>query len=332
LTLHGVLEALLSTRDAGLSEPLYLLIAPVASALLVAGHLLLKRLAGSQVKLVNPLAKWASGAFPRARGALALKIALAIVAGLLASQPWVEYERVVEGEAGGEVSFELPPRPGVVLVIDVSGSMTGTKIEEAKRALIEFMDGLNRSVDLGFIAFSDEIEDAVPPSSNWSRVRDTILGLTADGGTMYSYPLATAYSWLKVYRDFNLPAVIVFASDGMPADPLQYKDVVDMIAEVGIVAYTIFIGSEAAGLGEIKYIAEKTGGKWFNARDASEIPGVFEEILEETNVAVKNVTVEYRYREVVEERKPLTGELLLATVYLAALATLLRYRVLRLSI
>jgi Mg-chelatase subunit ChlD len=327
----SLLDAVESVTGAGLGEPRLLLLAPLASALLVLGHFLLRRAAGLQVSLVNPLARWARGRFPRARGILALKLALAVVASLLASQPWVEYERVVEGEAGGEVSFEVPPRPGVVLVIDVSGSMAGEKLEEAKRALEEFMDGLNRSVDLGFIAFSDKVEDAVPPSSNWSVVRRTIEGLEAGGGTMYTYPLATAYSWLRVYRDFNLPAVLVFASDGMPGDPGEYKSVVDMLAEAGVVAYTVFIGS-GRGAEEMRYIAERTGGRWFTAGEASEIPAVFREILEETNVAVKNVSVEYRYREVVEEKRPLTGELLVATVYLAALATLARHRLVRLSI
>ena len=325
-------EVVSSITGVGLGRPGALLLAPLILLALIAGHMLLKRLAGMQVRLVNPLARWASGGFPRARRALALKAMLAILASLLLAQPWVEYERVVEGEARGEVAFELPPRPGVVVIIDVSGSMAGEKIEEAKRALIEFMDGLNKSVDLGFIAFSHRIEDAVPPSSNWSRVRESILQLRAEGGTMYSYPLLTAYSWLKVYREFNLPAIIVFASDGIPGDPFEYKRVVERLAGAGIVAYTIFIGSDDQGLEEIRYIAEKTGGKWFNARSASEIPRVFEEVGEEANKAVKNVTVEYRYSETVEEKRSIAGEIALAATYLAALATLARHRVLKLSI
>ncbi len=329
MTLDELFSALVG---AGLERPEALLLAPIASLALIAGHVFLKRLAGSQVRLVNPLARWASGAFPRARGIVVLKAVLVLLVSILLAQPWVEYERLIEGEAGGEVTFELPPRPGVVVIIDVSGSMAGAKIEEAKRALIEFMDGLNRSVDLGFIAFSHQIEDAVPPSSDWSMVRDAILQLSANGGTMYSYPLLTAYSWLKIYRDFNLPAVIVFASDGIPGDPVEYKRVVERLAKAGIVAYTIFIGSDSQGLGEIKYIAEKTGGKWFNAKTAAEIPRLFEEVGAETSRTVKNVTVEYRYRETVKEKKPLTGEIAVATIYLAALVTLARHRVLKLSI
>jgi Ca-activated chloride channel family protein len=293
----------------------------------------LERYAGRNTYL-NPLARHVSIS-PRLRGARlqrVLALAALILVALAASGPVLKgyREEVLDTRYTGRI--EIPGSPGVVLVIDVSGSMGGGKIETAKQALLRFIEQLNRTVDLGLIAFSTGIVAAVPPTEKWSRVEQAILGLRAGGGTMYTYPLATALSWLEVYREYGLPAIVVMATDGMPADIMEYKSVVREMAGKGIKAYTVFIGSSPQGIKETRFIAEATGGKQYTAGQIGDLARIMDEIAGEANRIVSNVTVKTRVTVRKEYRIPLAPYLYAATVILIAALSYQRYRVFRLTI
>ena len=228
-------------------------------------------------------------------------------------------------------SMEIPASPGLVVVIDVSGSMSGAKIEEAKNAILRFLDKLNATVDTGLIAFNNTIALSIPPTNDRGRVRNAVAQLRAGGGTMYTYPLQTAYNWLEVYREYGLPAIVVMATDGLPADVTQYKFVVSKMADKGIMAYTIFIGSDQTGVRETKYIAEATGGKQYTAETADKLVKVFEEIASEANSIVENVSLSVEATVTVEHREQLAPYLYTAALVVALIAGYERYRVSRLA-
>ena len=280
----------------------------------------------------NPLVKHVAA--PRYRRRLRLltletvSIMLTVVA---AMNPVLVSYREVPVSSTIYGSLEIPASPGLVVVIDVSGSMSGAKLEEAKNAILRFLEGLNATVDTGLIAFDHQIVLSIPPTDHRDRIRAAVAQLKARGGTMYTYPLQTAYNWLEVYREYGLPAIVVMATDGLPADLTQYKFVVSKMADKGIVAYTIFIGSDQLGVRETKYIAEATGGKQYTAETADKLVEVFEEIASEANSIVENVSLSVEATVTVEHREQLAPYLYTAALVVALIASYERYRVSRLA-
>lgn len=107
----------------------------------------------------------------------------------------------------------------VTAVIDVSGSMSGEKIEQAKQALDQLLGTLSRGDRFRLIAFSSAVR---AHSRDWSpashagleRAREWIDDLVADGGTNIGGALREAFR-LDSPRE-RLP-VVIFLTDGLPS-------------------------------------------------------------------------------------------------------------------
>ncbi len=316
-----------------LGEPYIALLVPAVVALALYNHR--KSPSRSYVKTHsywNPLVKHVAP--PRRRRSKRLllleAVTLALVVLALAS-PTAVVTRKVPISSTVYGSLEIPASPGLVIVIDVSGSMAGAKLEQAKNAVLKFLERLNATVDTGLIAFNHQIVESIPPTDRRDLVRAAVLRLEADGGTMYSFPLHTAYNWLEIYRHYDLPAIVVMATDGLPADRVEYRRILSYMAEEGIAVFTIFIGSEQQGIEETRYIAETTGGKQYTAETAEQLVGVFEEVAEDANKIVENVTMSVETTVTVEHRKPLSPYLYSAAIILAVLTGYERYRASRLT-
>jgi len=107
----------------------------------------------------------------------------------------------------------------VCCVIDVSGSMAGPKMEQARKSLKFCLSNLNKDDRFGVVAFSTEprafssqLVPATPEEVN--KARDEVDKLQAIGGTDINDALLTA---LKMATgDAKRPYLIVFMTDGEP--------------------------------------------------------------------------------------------------------------------
>jgi Ca-activated chloride channel family protein len=133
-----------------------------------------------------------------------------------------------DGEDGYFLLLETPSiNPGrdkimpkdVVFVLDTSGSMSGRKIEQAKRALRYCVENLNDDDQFELIRFSTEVEplfDKLLPASQTNRDRalDFIKDLSAVGSTAIDEALHKALSMSAGSN--GRPSVVVFLTDGQP--------------------------------------------------------------------------------------------------------------------
>jgi hypothetical protein len=149
---------------------------------------------------------------------------------------------------------------------------------------------------------------------------------------MYTYPLQVAYNWLSIYRKFNQTSIIVFASDGLPADITGYKYVLDKLADIGVRIYTVFIGKTSSGAEELKYMAEVGRGKSYTAETVKDIIKAFEEIASEAKEIIENVTIRAQFKVRVEEKLSLTPALYTLSAGALLVTIILRYRESRLSL
>jgi Ca-activated chloride channel family protein len=106
----------------------------------------------------------------------------------------------------------------IAFVLDVSGSMVGDKLRQAKKALLFCVENLNLGDRFEVIRFSTEAEalfDGLQPvtEGNLAEAREFIKDLRAIGGTNIDEALDTA---LKLKKRKGVPYMIIFITDGKP--------------------------------------------------------------------------------------------------------------------
>jgi Ca-activated chloride channel family protein len=114
----------------------------------------------------------------------------------------------------------------LTLVVDVSGSMSGTKMDQARVALHQALGTLRPADRFRLIAFSSGVREfrsgfTIATGPNLAAAREFIDGLVADGGTNISGALETALG--STVAEERLPLVI-FLTDGIPSVGEQQPD------------------------------------------------------------------------------------------------------------
>jgi len=114
-------------------------------------------------------------------------------------------------------SSEVAPK-NVLFVLDISGSMAGEKIEQAKQALKFCLNSLNENDRFGIVSYSDEITRLTPKMERATRenlrnATSSVDALKAEGGTDINGALleAIGIGGSRSYADY-----IIFLTDGEP--------------------------------------------------------------------------------------------------------------------
>jgi Ca-activated chloride channel family protein len=103
----------------------------------------------------------------------------------------------------------------VMIVVDVSGSMEGEKLEQAKDAMNYVLDHLNAEDRFNIVAFSTTVDlyaKTLQGADETADARSFIRRLEAAGGTNINEALLTALDRLPGER----PELLIFLTDGLP--------------------------------------------------------------------------------------------------------------------
>lgn len=180
------------------------------------------------------------------------------------------------------------PDVALVAVVDKSGSMadchcTGDqmgvsqqqtrgfeKVDIAKEAILRAADALSSSDQLGVVAFDSGAHWAVRTGPVSIGSLQGSLGFRADGETNIYAGLKAAYDDL-VHNPASLRHIILI-TDGWSRSGAYDQLLADMKA-AGITLSTIGAGGGAAHI--LRDLAERTGGRYYDASDATRIPDIF---------------------------------------------------------
>ncbi len=103
----------------------------------------------------------------------------------------------------------------VILVLDVSGSMQGAKVTQAKNALYYVLDRLNPSDRFNIITFStgtNAYASTLRPASARDDARSFVSRIAAEGSTDINRALLEAVK----SADKERPTILIFLTDGLP--------------------------------------------------------------------------------------------------------------------
>ena len=93
--------------------------------------------------------------------------------------------------AGTQVGGTVAPRTAI-LVMDLSGSMAGARLDAARAAATTYVRSLPADVRIGLITFSDTVHTLVAPTANRAAVLTALAGVQAGGNTSLYDALAQA--------------------------------------------------------------------------------------------------------------------------------------------
>jgi len=185
-----------------------------------------------------------------------------LVLGLLAAVP---------GVATAQPPTPSAAAPTVMLVIDTSGSMAGTRLDQAKSALTNSIGALAAGQRAGLRSYGGSCGDAgrlrVPiGADNRATLRSEVAALVASGGT--PTPDAVRAAAADVASSPK-PQSIVLVSDGQSTcgDPCPVAAEIKQQQGVDFTVHTVGFHAPDAAENELACVARVTGGKYFSVDD-----------------------------------------------------------------
>jgi Ca-activated chloride channel homolog len=194
----------------------------------------------------------------------------------------------------------------VVLAMDSSVSMTATDVEPtrldaAKSAASDFLDGLPERFRVGLVSFASSASVLQEPTDDREAVRSSLASLEGDLGTALGdailrsvelAPESTANSTTGDEATFS----VLLLSDGANSTGSDPLEAIEVAKEAGVAIYTIALGTDAgtveltddSGFSQtfavppdpetLRQVAEETGGRFFEAPTEADLQAVYDEL------------------------------------------------------
>ncbi len=191
-----------------------------------------------------------------------------------------------------------------VLVFDASGSMWGQidgvpKITIARDVVKGLLDDLPAERRLGLVAYGHrrkgdckDIQTMVPVGGGRDAIAKAIAGMNPVGMTPMTAAVEQAAEALKYTEN---QATVILVSDGQEtchADPCAAAEKLAKLG-VGLTVHTVGFGlgkEEAGAKGELKCMADATGGRFFVADDADQLRDALQKISVAPSTKPKTAT------------------------------------------
>ena len=164
------------------------------------------------------------------------------------------------------------------ILLDTTGSMTAV-LPVVKNSVIHMIDELRDEDAVAIYSFSTGLNQLADFTTDKSAAKQAVLRTRASGST------ALFDSVSELAREMSpragKKAIVVFTDGDDNASVLNIKAAVQRAKRAGVPVYAIAEGDALKSrnlLGELKDIAEMTGGQSYQVHKTSEIAGIFEAI------------------------------------------------------
>jgi|GEM_PF-1727514 len=191
-------------------------------------------------------------------------------------------QRVIDEVEAAKHPKEFSMERDAVLVLDTSGSMGGTSINETREASEKFISSvLEQDASIGIVAYSDDAIKIADFSKNEDYLTRVVNNIGAYGGTNIEAGLLEAEEMLD--ESMAKKKIIVLMSDGEPnygKVDQELVDYTDQLREKGIIIYTLGFFQKLYDKYSAEFLMEKLAneGCHYEVTDADDLVFFFEDI------------------------------------------------------
>lgn len=234
----------------------------------------------------------------------------------------VETERAILPAGGPQktvikITLDAPPAPSeserppvnLSLVLDRSGSMTGSKIKQAKEAAIEALRRLGSRDIFSLVVYDQNVETIVPAQSagNTERLIPMISRIRPGGSTALFGGVSQGAAEIRKNLDGKYVHRIILLSDGLanvgPSTPDDLGRLGAALIKENITVTTMGVGTDY-NEDLMAKLSQKSDGNIYFVESSQDLPRMFAaELGDVLNVVAKKVKV---IIEVPDSVKPLT--------------------------
>jgi Ca-activated chloride channel family protein len=188
----------------------------------------------------------------------------------------------------------------LALVIDRSGSMSGTKIEQARRAALRLVDLLDEHDRLAIVHYGSDVRalgGLFATEDNKARMRRYINGIQDEGGTNIGEGLVAGKNYLApAMTDFRVNRLLLL-SDGQPTVGItSASGLANTVAKIRAAGVSVTSLGVGADFNEdlMQRLADVGGGSYGFISDASAMASIFEKDLKQAGTMVaRGVTLNF---------------------------------------
>lgn len=200
---------------------------------------------------------------------------------------WGEYSVEPNSQSKEPVRTTSDERD-IVLVLDSSGSMSGTPMEETKKAATNFVNTiLEEDASIGIVTYDNSASTVSDFSVNKTMLTEVISSIWDGGGTNIEAGLAKAHSMLNTSGAKK--KIIVLMSDGEPNDGKEGDALISYADEIkndGIIIYTLgFFENMHGNKSSAQYLMEHlaSDGCHYEVASADDLVFFFEDMADQIN-------------------------------------------------
>ena len=199
---------------------------------------------------------------------------------LIADQKQIAHMKI--GLTGFEMaSKEERPPVNVAIVLDRSGSMSGQKIEHAKKAAVQAIDYLGKDDIVSVIAYDHNVTVVVPATkvSDKADIKKRISTLQPGGNTALFAGVSKGAAEIRKFADKDRVNRVILLSDGKansgPSSPKALGDLGASLKKEGISVTTWGLGN---GYNEdlMDQLAQRSDGNHTFIESPQQLAGIFE--------------------------------------------------------
>ncbi|MCP3873278.1 MAG: VWA domain-containing protein [Desulfobacteraceae bacterium] len=204
-----------------------------------------------------------------------------------------------------KITLDAPPAPShikrplvnLALVLDQSGSMNGSKIEQAKAAAIEALNRLGLQDVFSVVVYDTNVHTIVPAQNarNIQGIIHTIQRIRANGSTALFGGVSQGASEIRKNLENNYIHRIVLLSDGLanvgPRMPEDLGRLGAALIKENISVTTVGVGTDY-NEDLMARLAQKSDGNTYFVESGYDLPRIFSaELGDVLNVVAKKVKV-----------------------------------------
>ncbi len=170
----------------------------------------------------------------------------------------------------------------ICVLVDCSGSMGGTPMDNLRSALQNFISNITDQTPIALVPFASSAHILCELTTDQAVLSSYVSSLDCGGGTNITAGISCA---IQALQDAEGSRTILLMTDGQSSID---DSVIEEAAAQDIVIYCVGFGDVNDEL--LQYIADSTGGQYIKADDSSELENVYASLQQ---IIGHTVTVEY---------------------------------------